>query len=937
MKNIIKILLFAFLIYSSQAADVYNSNSIYVKFKSNDKEAELQSSVRNYSSEPAFTTSLPNGRAITKQADSLLRELKKVRKITFNSEIDPIKMARKFQSLPNVEYAEPIPKSYIFENETNDPELPRLYHLYITNAVQAWGQMTGKEVLIGIVDTGIDFEHDDLKQVLWKNQAEMGLDKDGNDKATNGIDDDNNGRIDDWRGWDFGSELGFDNDPSYGADHGVHVAGIAAAQWNNGIGISGVCPTAKILPVKIGGNFGIDNSVNHEYDGLLYAAIMGARVINCSWGSAGYSQTDETVVNTATALGALVVAAAGNNNLNERFYPASYEKVLSVASSDDEDIKSSFSNYNNAVDITAPGTFIFSTVPNNRYEYKSGTSMASPVATGAAAVIASQFPDYNPAQIKALLEVNTDNIDEQNPEYLGLMGSGRLNLLKTIIKENTFAIDITGYTVNPIGVGAVLNSGADVVVNVNFKNILDSLDNLEIIVENDEFIDLSILNRNFTFTALSTKEEFGITNQIEFTIPDNALEDYTVNIPFAAYHKGKFIKRMYVSFVVNPSYRDLKNSEIATSITSRGNIGYNDFPKNNQGLGFQYGDLNTLFEGGVMITQKGKPYVANNVRSRTGVRDNNLFSLTKILSAEDDSYEVITSLYTDKKDGFINIDTLALGIDTKQESYLYKDEGLNKSILIRYELYNKNNFAMDSIYTGLFFDWDMSDSGGDDYIHFDETEKIGVVEVPSSNDYPKIVVKMHSAQLFNCYAIDNAGTEESFGIYNGFTNEEKQTALTSGAARLESSNGKDVSMVISAGPIDIPARGKSEVIFSINVVDDVLNFKDINEKLELKIKELDPITKVNNSSKLNIVKLYPNPANTIQTLSAVIYSEKSGLANLKIVDYRGKKVINLGSEKLVNGNNPISFSVSGISQGMYYLVVEEESELFSYPFTIVNE
>lgn len=937
MKNIIKILIFAFLIYSTNAAEVYHSNSIYVKYKSKDKEAELQSSVKSYSSEPAFTFSIPTDRAISKQADSLLRELKKVKKITFNSDIDPIKMARKFQSLPNVEYAEPIPKNYIFVNESNDPELPRLYHLYITNAVQAWGQMTGKEVLIGIVDTGIDFEHEDLKQVIWKNQAEMGLDKNGNDKSTNGIDDDNNGRIDDWRGWDFGSELGFDNDPSYGADHGVHVSGIAAAQWNNSIGISGVCPTAKILPVKIGGNFGIDNSVNHEYDGLLYAAIMGAKVINCSWGSTGFSQTDETVVNTATALGALVVAAAGNNNLNERFYPASYEKVLSVASSDDEDIKSSFSNYNNAVDITAPGTFIFSTEPNNKYDYKSGTSMASPVTSGAAAVIVSQFPDYSPAQIKALLEVNADNIDLQNPEYLGLLGSGRLNLLKTINRENTFAIDIADYAVIPVGVGAVLNSGSNVVVNVSFKNILDSLDNLEIIVEDDKYLELSILNRNFTFTALSTNEEFGITNQIEFTIPESSPDDYTINIPLAAYHNGKFIKRMYVSFVVNASYRNLENNEIGTTITSKGNIGYNDFPNNTQGLGFQYGDNNALFEGGFMITQKGKLYVADNVRTRSGFRDNNLNSVRKIKSEENDSYEVITSLYTDKKDGFINVDTLALGIDIKQETYLYKDADLNKSVLVRYELYNKNSSDMDSIYAGLFFDWDMSDSGGEDYIYFDEDKKIGVVEVPKSNDFPKIVIKTHSGQLFNCYAIDNAGNENSFGIYNGFTEEEKQIALTSGTARLESTSGKDVSMVISAGPMFIPAGGKSEVIFSINLVDDVLNFKDISDKLELKIKELDPITKVNNSSKLNIIKLYPNPSNTNQTLSAVIYSEKSVVASLKIVDYRGRKVLNLGSEKLVNGHNPFSFGVAGISQGIYYLVIEGENELFSYPFTIVNE
>lgn len=939
MKFLIRIFIFSLLTASVFASELYDSHSIYVKFKHDSKESQVQSISPDYTVEQVFSTSIPTHREINLRADSLLSELRKVKRITFRSTIDPFKMAQKFMRQNNVEYAEPIPKSTIFADETNDPELERLYQLYITNAFEAWELMTGDSVVIGIVDTGIDFEHEDLANVVWYNEGENGKDNEGNDKSTNGIDDDENGYIDDWRGWDFGSESGYNNNASYGSDHGVHVCGIAAAQSNNEKGISGICPIGKILPVKIGPDFGLNNTVNHEYEGLLYAAIMGADVINCSWGSPGYSKTNGLVVETATELGSLVVAAAGNNNNDDEFYPASYKQVISVASTDDEDGKSSFSNFNSAVDISAPGTFIFSTVPNDKYDYKSGTSMASPVTAGAAAVIISQFPDYTPQQIKSLLEVNADNIDESNANYIGQLGSGRLNLANAIRRDKKTAIIITDYSITNNNESNIIEIGKVNKLDISFKNVLDSIGSLEIIIADDRYVPVEISKKNFTFQELSTDELFDITGEITFTIPENTPEDYTFNIPLMVYYEGEYLQKLTVSFVANPSYLTLENEEVGITITSNGNIGFNDYPNNIQGVGFSVDGRNALFESGFMITQVGEEYVADGVRNRSGKKSKDLFSIDKIQRNDNSVYSVITSKFTDKTDGIGNFDSLALGIDITQRSYLFTQSDLRNSILIRYELFNKNDFDIDSIYAGLFFDWDYSNDGADDHIYFDSTTRTGIVEVlgSSSTDFGKIGVKSHSDIPFNCYAIDNAPFSDEMGIYDGFTEAEKQMTMSSGIGRVASRERRDASMVSAVGPLYLPAGEKAEFYFSISVADDVIELNEHSDSIDKIAANLDNISSVKVKHNLEIMRLSPNPVSNNQTVNVLVKSEAANEVKAQVYDYRGKVVIELGTIRVINGYNPFEFNTQNLSQGAYYFVIEEDGELFTYPFTVVND
>ncbi|MDH5547512.1 MAG: S8 family serine peptidase [Gammaproteobacteria bacterium] len=364
------------------------------------------------------------------------------------------------QQNPAIEYVEP---NYLVQVEVvpNDPDFNRQYGLSNSgqnggarnadiSAPEAWDLTTGEGALIAVVDTGVDYNHPDLSSNIWINNGEV---------PNNGIDDDHNGYVDDIRGWDFANS---DNDPMDDHGHGTHVSGIIAAQGNNGTGVAGVNWKASIMALKFMDGTGIGSTVN-AIRAINYAVAMGARVSNNSWGGAGYSQALYDTIQAAAQKGHLVVAASGNDGVNNDdpntpHYPSGYNlnNIISVAATDSSDNRAIFSNFGaTTVDLGAPGVRIYSTLPGRSYQFMDGTSMAAPFVTGVAGLIISRLPDIN---IDTLVNAIINNTDPVSSMTGITTTGGRLNAFKAL-SSVTADIKISPNTAN-VGINDTLQFSA---------------------------------------------------------------------------------------------------------------------------------------------------------------------------------------------------------------------------------------------------------------------------------------------------------------------------------------------------------------------------------------------------------------------------------------------------------------------------------------------
>ena len=317
---------------------------------------------------------------------------------------------------------------YTVDALPNDPDFTQLWGLINTgqdggtpgadiNIANTWGITPGQGVVVAVIDTGVDYDHEDLSSNIWQNSGEI---------AGNAIDDDSNGYVDDIRGYDFHND---DADPYDDHYHGTHVAGTIAAIGNNNTGIVGVAWSATIMPLKgLGASGGTTSDLVRA---IQYAVDNGADIINASWGGSGFSQALHDAISQANDAGVLFVASAGNSsNNNDSFnhYPSSYNlpNIIAVASTDRFDNLSYFSNWgSNTVDVAAPGSDIHSTAPNNTYRSLSGTSMASPHVSGAAALLKASDNALNFQSIKNLLiSTAKPTIQLQNK----VVSNGRINV-----------------------------------------------------------------------------------------------------------------------------------------------------------------------------------------------------------------------------------------------------------------------------------------------------------------------------------------------------------------------------------------------------------------------------------------------------------------------------------------------------------------------------
>lgn len=371
--------------------------------------------------------------------------LQKTYLLTFRKLEETDQLMYDISQFDHIEYVEKVPLHKHFH--TPDDLDSKQWHLAKVDAENAWNINTGSaNIVVAMVDDAVLLSHQDLAANIWVNPGEI---------PGNGIDDDGNGYTDDINGWDAADN---DNDPNPPGSantnyfsHGTHCAGITAATTNNSTGIASLGYNIKIMAVKTQVSASSGGGLQGTLGGVQYAIAAGADIISMSWGSVTYSQTYQNLFNTAHSRGIVLVAAAGNSNTSMPSYPAGYNHVISVGASDVNDVRASFSNYGNTIDVMAPGKDIWSTVPGNNYAYKSGTSMACPLVSGLCGLMLSKDPLLTPDSLENCLKSSCDNIDAQNPAYIGKMGAGRINAYEALrcIKNVRASFDADKYSICP--------------------------------------------------------------------------------------------------------------------------------------------------------------------------------------------------------------------------------------------------------------------------------------------------------------------------------------------------------------------------------------------------------------------------------------------------------------------------------------------------------
>lgn len=819
-------------------------------------------------------------------------DLSLVYELNYTSDIQLEKAISKLLLSNILVYAEPhfVPKvSYMPNDPLANPT--NQYHLLNINAFNAWDINKGDSaIVIGITDTGTDPTHPDLFNNTKRNYADV---IDGNDNDLDGY-------IDNYMGWDLGEN---DKDPTYNANaHGVHVSGLAAASADNNLGGAGTGFNCKFLPVKIADAGG---ALTQAYEGIKYAADHGCQIINCSWGGGGSSQYGQDIINYATInKNCLVVCAAGNNGVDGDFYPAAYNYVLSVANTSQNDVKFFNSNYGYMVDVCAPGDNVNSTWPGSLYITTSGTSMSSPVVAGAAGIVKNHFPSYNGLQVGERLKVTADNIYGANPTLINKLGTGRINLYRALTDPASPSVVMASKTVTDHNDESYIN-GDTLFISGTFINYLDPTSALNVTVTPLSSYATTIDNTT-SIGALNTLAS--ITNSVDpftfkltGTIPINQPIDFEVTMSDGSYQAKQFF-----TLYINVDYINIEVNDVSTTATSKGKIGYNQDTQG-QGLGFKYNNTELLYEAGLMIGSDTTK-VSDCVRGTNTSLSDADFGITNRIALQ------IPSMFSDfdtKSKLNDNLSFNPLSIDVDQNTYAWAAVPNTQFVIWEYIITNMH--ATDTIknmYTGIFADWDID---GGTYAQnrsaYDAGTKMGYSFYTGTNGkYGGIKLLTNSAAP-NFYAVDHvSGGNGGLDFANGVDTKDKYLSMsTQRLAAGVAGSGVDVINVMSSGPIQLIPGQSVKVAFALVGGDSLANLITGAQQAQIKYDGMS--TGIHEIVSSNYTwRIFPNPTKNSITISQT----EPTFNKYEIYNINGKLV----AESKINSILQ-KVDLTGYAEGMY--------------------
>ncbi|MCV9386461.1 S8 family serine peptidase [Reichenbachiella ulvae] len=701
-------------------------------------------------------------------------------------------------SYDNVLAVEKTPKFEVLV-VPSDERVSEQDYLGVIQAFDAWDVTKGgSNQIIGVSDTGFDMDHEDLLDNIYINESDW----------PNGIDDDNNGYIDDYRGWDVADG---DSDPNYPSgetnSHGSNVAGVIAAVPNNGLGIAGVAYNSKFVPIKLVRSS--DGTFNNAYESIIYAADLGCDVINLSWGSPDqYSMIAQDVINYAVLeKNMVVVAAAGNTDAEINYYPASYDHVLSVGKSTVTDRKADNATWSYHIDLMAPGQSVLSTNINDGYVVNTGSSFSAPQVAGTAALVRSVFPSYNAIQIMEQIRMTADDIYgvSGNNQYSGQLGKGRLNVFRAVTEKDVASIRCYDYAVSyPFEIGAF--PGDTVTVSLSFENILRPTDAASVHIEPEsEFVE--VLNEELLLGSLYTFESIeGL--EVKMIVKEGIDRGQRLSFRMNYEDASGYEDFQYFHIYTAPEVLQLHNQKIQQTIASNGNLAYGA-DVYAQGAGLRYEGEQVAGLVGIAIGNHPDSISDNWIRDFVQSERSQDFVASQSLkmAKRDDASSYALGMFNDSS--AVNVQGLLI----EQEALLF-DGATERGFMIQeYRVTNTSPKDLLQMKMGLYADFNLGESLTN-YSEWDEVEQMGYTySQKNSGLMAGVLLLTNQTPIFHALDLKDAQGNH-IEVDSVLSDSVKYQLLTEEKLLAGGDNGYDVAQILTADLGALNALSSQKVTFA---------------------------------------------------------------------------------------------------------------------------
>ncbi len=810
-------------------------------------------------------------------------DLSSIYEIRFAQAIDVKKMLSLLRQQAGVVYAEPV---YLrrLSYDPNDPSRSSQPYLNTIKAREAWDVTRGDtSVVIAIVDTGVDWQHPDLAANIWRNYKEI---------PNNGIDDDGNGYKDDIRGWDFGGANGTeDNNPREEIPtHGTLLAGLASAVTDNGRGVAGLGFKCKIMPVKVT-NRESPNELPYAFKGIVYAAENGADVINCSFGGPGSSQLEQEIIDYATDLGAVVVAAAGNSANDCPGYPAAYRNVLAVAATDSDDRRSSFSSFGYWVDLAAPGSNIYGTwQPSTYTPGNNGTSFSSPLVAGVAALVKALHKDWKPQAIAEQVRLACDDMSSQNPGFDRRLGYGRLNAQRAVAASTTPGVRIDSLWFREVAgdQDGFFDGNEEIAIHVRLRNFLAPANNLSVTLSTTSAL-VNIVNGAPKQVTIARDGEATLAGSFNFRVAANAVAGQ-VAVVYLNFSAPGYNDWQGFTIAIGRFTGDLAVGNVAATISSFGAIGFKDYASCSGlllGRGFEFprGTNSALYHGGLLLATASTRVSDVSYGNTRGNRYDFATAANGELNIVPGRQATVeaTSRFND------SVAESPLGLVVDQKAYAWANAPWNDFVILEYTIRNTTAQAINNIYAGVYLDWDVGDDSNANFANWDNANQLGYEWANGSAYYG--ITAVSPAQASSYRAVKNADY-----VWTDFTDASKYQFMTAGFQVVSSNEASDWSQLLSYGPYNLAAGKTVTVAFAVlggtNLADLQANARASRDAYNALAVGVDSPDNTPAPVQFDLAQNTPNPF-AIRTAPAteIRYSlAESGPVTLRIFNLLGQEI-----------------------------------------------